>query len=250
MTHYAPDFLLIACCDWLMTLAVSLESVKFAWSAGPILLDIPSFQVAARERVFLYGASGAGKSTLLGLISGILTPQKGSVIVLGQDMASLSGRGRDVLRATDLGVIFQMFNLLPFLTVLQNVTLACQFSKVRRARLDNDPEVTAMELLARLGLNGPATLKQKVSDLSVGQQQRVAVARALLGEPRLVIADEPTSALDANARDAFMTLLFKETERSGAALLMVSHDHALADKFDRALDLADLNQAKRQASVS
>ena len=230
-----------------MKAVVSLEAVQFVWPGGPALLDVRSFEMSAGERVLLHGPSGCGKSTLLGLIAGVLVPQQGHIRVLDQDMTALSGRGRDALRAADLGVVFQMFNLLPFLNVLQNVTLACEFSKMRRSRLTHDLDTEARALLARLGLEDEALLQRKITALSVGQQQRVAVARALLGEPRLIIADEPTSALDTQARDAFMDLLFRETRRSGAALLMVSHDHTLSGRFDRALNLADINHVDKKA---
>lgn len=225
-----------------MTAPVSVRNLRFSWSDAPPLLAIDEFDIASGERVFLRGASGSGKSTLLGLMTGILAPQSGQMHVLGQDMATLSARKRDKLRATECGVIFQMFNLLPFLTVLQNVTLASRFSAERRARLDGSAETEARQLLARLGLTDEALVNRRVSALSVGQQQRVAVARALLGKPKLIFADEPTSALDQNARDQFLALLLEETERTGAALLMVSHDAALANAFDRALDLDEINK--------
>lgn len=223
--------------------AVSAQNLIYAWPGSNLLLDIAHFEIAAGERVFLRGASGSGKSTLLGLISGVLAPQAGDLHVLGEDMARAKSAARDRLRAADLGVIFQMFNLLPFLDVVSNVKLACQFSKARRARIDGSVEAAARALLARLGLEDEALLKRKTGALSVGQQQRVAVARALLGGPKLVIADEPTSALNSQARAQFMSLLQGEVTRTGAALLMVSHDGSLASGFDRSLDLADLMRA-------
>lgn len=230
----------------LPSLAISLEDLVYAWPGQPPLLEIESLQVQIGERIFLQGDSGSGKSTFLGLISGVLTPDQGKLSVLGQEIGTVSARKRDRLRAEEMGVIFQMFNLLPFLNVLQNVTLACQFSKERRARVEGDLEAGARAFLARLGLEGDRLLKRHVSALSVGQQQRVAVARALLGRPKLVLADEPTSALDERARDRFMDLLFAEVERSGATLIMVSHDKALANRFDRALDLSVLNRASQR----
>lgn len=232
-----------------MSFVVSAHNLTFAWPNAPRLLDIAHFDIAAGERVFLYGPSGAGKSTLLGLIAGVLVPNSGELNVLGQDMARASGQHRDRLRAADLGVIFQMFNLLPFLDVLSNVTLACRFSPERRTRLEGDMEDQARALLGRLGLKGEALLAQKTGTLSVGQQQRVAAARALLGGPKLVIADEPTSALDAHTQADFMALLSAETVRTGAALLMVSHDQSLAEGFDRKLDLTELNRAQAGQKV-
>lgn len=223
---------------------VHLSDVQFAWAGQPTLLDIDSFDVRAGERLFLRGPSGSGKSTLLGLIAGVLDPQSGTIGVLGQNIAHLSGAQRDRLRADQLGVIFQLFNLVPYLSVVQNVGLPCRFSKRRltEATSKSPVDAEARRLLARLGLDDPELLARNVTDLSVGQQQRVAVARALIGKPSLIIADEPTSALDADTRDHFIELLSEEVQRSRATLLFVSHDAALAPLFDRALDLAEINK--------
>lgn len=224
---------------------IDIRDLRFAWGNGPALLDIPQFEVGAGERLFLRGPSGSGKSTLLGLIAGVLEPQAGTIDVLGHDMTALSGPKRDALRADRLGVIFQMFNLVPYLSLVQNVTLPCRFSARRRAAVAQaGGAVTEAErLLGRLGLTGDGLLRRPVSDLSVGQQQRVAVARALIGGPDIVIADEPTSALDADARDRFIELLNEEAAQTGAALLFVSHDASLAAHFDRSVDLLELNKA-------
>ena len=222
--------------------AISVRDLRFAWPGNPVLLDVAAFDLSRGERLFLRGPSGSGKSTLLGLIAGVLEPQAGTIEVLGEDMAALSGSKRDRLRADGLGVIFQLFNLVPYLSVVQNVTLPCRFSSARRAAAGDPPE-EARRLLARLGLSDEKLLARPVTELSVGQQQRVAVARALIGGPKLLIADEPTSALDANARDNFIALLNEEAARSGAALLFVSHDGALASHFDRSLDLSEINRA-------
>ena len=233
-----------------MTPALVLDSVVFGWPDEPPFLAVDHLEIARGERVFLQGASGSGKSTLLGLVSGILQPQAGRVSVLGQDMAALSGAGRDRFRAEHLGVIFQMFNLLPFLGLVENVLLGCQFSPARRARLGGDARGEARALLGALGLEADIA-KRRVSDLSVGQQQRVAAARALLGGPELVIADEPTSALDAAHRDQFLDLLLAETARRGTSLIFVSHDNALASRFDRQVALEEINtRAKHEEAVS
>jgi len=227
-----------------MTPALVLDSLGFGWPDQGSLLSIDDLQIAAGERVFLQGVSGSGKSTLLGLIAGIYLPQSGQVSVLGQDLSQLSGRARDRFRAEHIGVIFQMFNLLPFLGVVENVLLGCQFSHQRRARLEGDGRAEVMDLLGQLGLDAEAIGQRRVGDLSVGQQQRVAAARALLGGPQLILADEPTSALDADHRDQFLDVLLAQTARSGASLVFVSHDKALASKFDTQLDLAQLNGAE------
>ena len=228
---------------------VEIENIAFAWKHGPQVLDVPAFRVEAGERVFLRGPSGSGKSTLLGLIAGVLAPQSGTIHVLGEDMSALSPSRRDRLRADHVGVIFQMFNLVPYLSVTGNVLLPLRFSPARRKAAGNDAEGEARRLLARLGLDDEALLSRRVSDLSVGQQQRVAAARALIGAPRLIIADEPTSALDADARDRFIALLSEEVTRTGANLLFVSHDASLAPLFTRAVDLAAINRAMTPAGV-
>tara|TARA_X000001316_G_scaffold12139_2_gene5772 strand:+ start:482 stop:1177 length:696 start_codon:yes stop_codon:yes gene_type:complete len=222
---------------------VSISDLRFAWAPGRDVLDIESFTLNAGERLFLRGASGSGKSTLLGIVAGVLEAGAGSVQILGHELTTLKPATRDRLRADHLGVIFQMFNLVPYLSVIGNVTLPLRFSPKRRAAIDGTEENEARRLLARLGLTDESLLSRRVSDLSVGQQQRVAAARALIGGPEIVIADEPTSALDAHVRDQFISLLSEEAQRTGAALLFVSHDAGLADHFDRAVDLSDINRA-------
>lgn len=224
------------------TPAVTLRDLAFAWRPGDtLLLSIPEFSVAGGERLFLRGPSGSGKTTLLGLLGGVLVPQRGSVTVLGQTLSALSGPARDRFRADHVGYIFQMFNLLPYLSVLDNALLGLRFSRARRRRVA-EPRAEARRLLAALEL--PETLLHRpVTELSVGQQQRVAAVRALAGSPGLVIADEPTSALDTTVRQRFLELLFRECEQAGTTLVFVSHDPTLSGLFHRVVDLADLNQA-------
>lgn len=227
--------------------ALELSGVRFAYGRGaPNVLDIAGFTLKPGERVFLKGASGSGKSTLLGLIAGILEPQEGRIEVLGEDLPAMNAAARDRFRAARLGVIFQMFNLLPYLPVGANVTLPCRFSAARasEAQAAGGAESEARRLLSRLGLDTAHVWNRRAAELSVGQQQRVAAARALIGGPGLILADEPTSALDADSRDSFIALLKDECEASGAALLFVSHDGGLADHFDRALDLSELNSMR------
>ena len=221
--------------------AIEIRGLQFGWGKAEPLLEIASLEVRRGERLFLRGASGSGKSTLLGLITGVLAARTGSVRVLGQDLGQISGSERDRLRAERMGVIFQMFNLLPYLSVVGNVTLGCDFAPERRRRMAGSAQAEARRLLARLGLTDEALLARNVRDLSVGQQQRVAAARALIGGPDIVIADEPTSALDASSRDRFIELLVEEVGRTQATLLFVSHDAALGHHFDRAIDIAQIN---------
>lgn len=210
-------------------IAVELNNVRFAWEQE-VVLEIDRFEVRQGEKLFLGGPSGSGKSSLLSLLSGVTLPAGGSVNLLGQDLTTMTDSQRDVFRADHIGYIFQMFNLLPFLSVLENVTLPLRFSKKRNARV-SDAKAEGLRLLKHLGME--EFTERRVIDLSVGQQQRVAAARALIGGPEIVLADEPTSALDeANSR-AFVDLLFQECENSGATLIFVSHDSSLAERFDR-----------------
>ena len=224
---------------------LEISDLRFGWNAETTLLEINEFKVAKGESVFLKGPSGSGKSTLLGLIGGVLSPQRGSIEVSGQPMSSMPSSRRDQLRADFLGIIFQQFNLLPYLSVLGNITLPCRFSARRRKASINahtSPANEAKTLVEALGLP-LETLNQPVAKLSVGQQQRVAVARALIGGPQLIIADEPTSALDHNNRDRFIELLNEQRSTFGSSLLFVSHDSALAKHFDSAIELDAINKA-------
>jgi putative ABC transport system ATP-binding protein len=225
---------------------VSLSDLRFRWRADAVpVLDIASFALAAGERVFLHGASGSGKSTLLSVIGGVALPEAGRVIVQGADLRQLSGAARDRHRAEHLGFIFQMFNLIPYLSALENVLLPCRFSPRRRAKIgaaETTPRAEALRLAARLDLDS-ALLARPASELSVGQQQRVAAARALIGRPELIVADEPTSALDADRQRAFLDLLLGEAQAAGAAVLFVSHDLRLSAGFDRVVALGAINAA-------
>lgn len=232
--------------------AVELRDVVFGWGSGEPLLQIDALDIAPGERVFISGPSGSGKSTLLGLIGGVLTATSGTVRVLGESLGDIGAARRDALRVDRIGFIFQMFNLLPYLSVRDNVALPCRFSARRRARAlteATDIRTEAERLLSHLGLDDPALLDRRVTELSIGQQQRVAAARALIGRPELLIADEPTSSLDADARAEFLSLLMSECTAAGSAIVFVSHDRSLASQFDRQVDLLALNRlARRQAA--
>ena len=237
---------------------VEIQDLGFAWPGQAECLDIRHFQLAPGEALFLEGPSGSGKTTLLGLLGGVQRPSRGQVRLLGQDLGALATARRDRFRVDHTGFLFQQFNLLPFLSVLDNVLLPCQFSEdiddrreaeeaLRRERAvarHGDPQGAALTLLRDLGLSDPALPRRPARELSIGQQQRVAAARALIGQPELVIADEPTSALDSDHRDAFLQLLFAERAAARAGLLLVSHDRSLASRFDRHLTLAQLNAAR------
>ncbi len=236
------------------TPVLAMREVVHAWPGGHAPgLCIAGFEVAAGERVFLRGSSGSGKSTLLNLIAGTLAPRSGSIQIEGVEITTRRAGACDRLRADRLGVVFQQFNLLPFLSMQDNVTLPCRFSMARRRRTEREHaslDAAAHDLLQRLGLSGRALMQRRVAELSVGQQQRVAVARALIGSPALVLADEPTSALDTQARDAFLNLLNAELTRTRAAVVFVSHDAALAHHFDRAIELADIADSHAAAELA
>ncbi len=222
---------------------LSLRGLRHRWpGALDDSLVIDELDIAAGRTVFLHGPSGCGKSTLLGLLAGVLPARLGQLALLGRDWAALPAGARDARRADHVGVVFQQFNLLPYLTVLDNVLLPCGFSARRAARCLGSPRAAAQDLLLRMGL--PEPLWQRRADtLSVGQQQRVAAARALIGAPELVLADEPTSALDGPLRDAFMALLLQACAAAGSTLVFVSHDERLAARFDERLSLPALNRA-------
>ena len=230
-------------------LAVEIENVEFAWRGQESLLAIDRLDVSRGERVFLKGASGSGKSTLLGLIGGVLTPRTGTIRVMGTALPQLSGSARDRFRAEHVGFIFQMFNLIPYLTVRANVLLPLSFSPTRRSRIAAaGADAEAVRLLEALGLADEALLERPVTQLSIGQQQRVAAARALIGRPDIVVADEPTSALDTDARAEFLQLLMDECAAFGTTLIFVSHDASLATLFDRVLSMGDINRALARAA--
>ncbi len=198
------------------------------------------------ERVFISGPSGSGKSTLLALTAGIITPTQGTVSVIGTDLPSLGSAARDRFRGDHIGFIFQQFNLVPYLSVVDNVLIPCRLSAVRFERATASGKslgAVAAELLDRLDL-APELRSRPVSRLSIGQQQRVAAARALIGSPEVLIADEPTSALDADRRQAFLQLLLEACEARGTSLIFVSHDETLSAYFPRIIRLAQINQTE------
>jgi putative ABC transport system ATP-binding protein len=226
---------------------ISLRGVKFSYGKRPPVLDIASLEVERGQRIFLHGPSGSGKSTLLSLISGVLLPQQGTIEVLGKDLRGLSASERDVLRGTNIGYIFQGFNLVSYLTVQENIVLPCELHRARRARMrEATLEAEVHRISKRLDILD--LLKAPLHKLSVGQQQRVAIARAVIGAPPLVIADEPTSSLDQDRRDAFLDLLNEMVDEAQSTLLFVSHDLGLASHFGQSIFLPALSQGKARVS--
>jgi putative ABC transport system ATP-binding protein len=219
--------------------AISINQLKFGYNSHKQILDIESLNIIEGEKVFIYGPSGYGKSTLLNLLSGVLTFKDGSINVLGKELKTLGQGSKDVLRGAEIGYIFQIFNLIPYLNIKENIVLPCMINKERTHGLDF--EAQANELIAKLNLS--EHVEKNVTELSIGQQQRVAQARALIGNPKLIIADEPTSSLDEKNTAEFMNLLLSEWEKRKFTLVFVSHDERLKKYFDRSISLPEINKA-------
>lgn len=217
--------------------AVELKDLVFWYHPEGWKLQLPALTLASGQHLFIRGASGTGKTTLLNLLSGITRPNQGELWLQGQALHQLSAAKRDKLRAAQIGVVFQQLNLIPYLTVLDNVLLRASFASKPGAAMRQ----RAQDLLASLGL-AESLWQQRASALSVGQQQRVAIARALLTEPALLIADEPTSALDADNRDAFMQVLLAEADKCQTTVIFVSHDQQLRRYFQYELQMTNLAQ--------
>ncbi len=221
--------------------ALSIDHLAYRWpGAARNVLEIDALTLDADESLFLYGPSGCGKSTLLAAIAGTIPTRPGQIRVNGVEVGALRGGARDRFRGDHIGLIFQVLNLVPWMSARDNVCLPFRFAPHRRQRIAGSPEAEAQRLLSELDLaeelhHAPART------LSIGQQQRVAAARALIGRPSLILADEPTSALDEDRKAGFVDLLARECQAAGAALLFVSHDRGLERHFDRTLDFRDLN---------
>ena len=208
-------------------------------------LDEMDLEVKAGEFLAIRGHSGSGKTTLLLTLGAMLRPSSGRVVFEGQDMYQCSSQQRAAWRAEQIGFVFQMFNLVPYLSVIDNITLPCEFSQ-RRRQLATERGYSlhdeAVRLLDALELTSEDIQRRSAMELSIGQQQRVAAARALIGAPSLIIADEPTSALDEGTRERFLELLFNECSAIGTTLLFVSHDGRLGPLFDRQIAMDEINK--------
>ncbi len=232
-----------------LRVVLAAEALRFTWPGVKTpCIDIEALRITTGESVFLHGPSGCGKSTLLSLLAGVLVADEGRVTLLGHDWAKLSGTQRDRSRVAHVGYIFQQFNLLPYLSVLDNVLLPCRFSARREAQAarNGSSRDEAEHLLDQMGLDR-ALWKRQALQLSVGQQQRVAAARALIGHPEVVIADEPTSALDEDRREAFLDVLLTACAVNHSALVFVSHDQRIAPRFARHVLLPEINRAASSA---
>ncbi len=223
--------------------AIEITDLHFSYTGEKQTLHIPALSIDRGEKVFLRGPSGSGKTTLLNLIGGILPVTKGKIEVLGRSLGEMPASQKDSFRADHLGFIFQTLHLISYLSPLENILLPLKFSKRKQ---DQVSEEKVQQLLQALRLNIEDMKNKKTFQLSVGQQQRVAVARALIGKPEIIIADEPTSSIDVDARDRFLKLLFEQAKEKAITILFVSHDPNLQTYFDRSLDLSILNRVKRE----
>ncbi|MBA6253299.1 MULTISPECIES: ABC transporter ATP-binding protein [unclassified Colwellia] len=224
------------------TLAISLKDMNYRYKNAPANyagLSIAQWNVDITERVFLHGNSGTGKTTLLNLLCGILIPTSGNVSLFNNNISRLSNSQRDLFRAKNIGVVSQKFNLIPYLSVLKNIQLAAYFVKNSRPEVNNDVKT----LLNALQLPNNI-IHRPVNQLSAGQQQRIAIARALINNPRLLLVDEPTSALDTSAKNAFMDLLMQMCDNTKMTLVFVSHDASLSHHFDSNLDITSLSKTE------
>ena len=229
--------------------AVLLSNTDFRWGASTdsFRLRIDHFQLEREESNILVGPSGSGKSTLLGIICGTLKPQEGETRVLGQRLEEMGDLARDRFRADNIGIIFQQFNLLPYLSAIDNVLLPLNFSMLKKhacGLTQAECYSEAENLLETLGIDLKTTAKQKAVELSIGQQQRVAAARAFIGSPQLIIADEPTSSLDEEIQSVFLDQLFVQKDKTGSSLLMVSHNPRIAERFDTITELDKICHTK------
>ena len=218
---------------------VKIESLRFQWSKNNnFKIFVPKLEVGRGKKVLFLGESGSGKTTLLSLICGFLEPLSGSISINDKIISDLTSTNKDAYRSDNIGIIFQQFNLLPYANVIDNIILPLYFSKQRSKKVENKINV-AMNLCNQLRLP-ESILNQKASNLSVGQQQRVAVARALIGSPSIIVADEPTSSLDTEAQKLFLDLMFDQISKNSSTLLMVSHDKSLTNYFDQVIDINEI----------
>ena len=218
---------------------VKIESLRFQWSKNNnFKIFVPKLEVGRGKKVIFLGESGSGKTTLLSLICGFLEPLSGSISINDKIISDLTSTNKDAYRSDNIGIIFQQFNLLPYANVIDNIILPLYFSKQRSKKVENKINA-AMNLCDQLRLP-ESILNQKASNLSVGQQQRVAVARALIGSPSIIVADEPTSSLDTEAQELFLDLMFDQISKNSSTLLMVSHDKSLTNYFDQVIDINEI----------
>ncbi len=219
---------------------ISVSDLRFCYPGGEFELNVPDLWVTQGEKLAVIGPSGSGKTTLLHLMAGIRLPQTGTVITDGIEVTNLDDGARRDFRIRRIGMVFQEFELLEYLTVLDNILLPYRIN--RSLKLDEAVRRRAADLAGQVGI-GDKTHRLSTK-LSHGEKQRVAVCRALIAEPVLLLADEPTGNLDPNNTQRVLDILLDAAESTGATLVTVTHDHDLLPKFDRKIDVTDLLQRK------
>ena len=219
---------------------IEIRNLEFSWNQTELVLSVDRLSCAESEKILIQGPSGSGKSTLLSLLAGIIRPNSGSISINNTSLTHLNSKKLDAFRAENIGYIFQRFNLLPYLTIEENIALGCLFSNERMNRAKSEGrtmEDRIAELLKSFGLEHLQLTDLDTGKLSVGQQQRVAAARAMIGSPPLILADEPVSSLDSVNKKNFMDRLISQINLDKSALIMVSHDEGLASFFDRVIPI-------------
>ena len=227
-----------------MSNLISIDNLKYSYSDGSSFgMNIKSFALKKGERLLIHGESGLGKSTLLNLISGTIQPHSGKINVLGKEISGMTGYSRDKIRGDHFGIVFQTFNLLPYISVEKNIIMGLVFSKRKKEKVDNiDNKIKT--LMEGLSLDYNKLKNRNSLELSIGQQQRVAVARALIGDPEIILADEPTSSLDSQNQKIFLDLLFKSLDKKEQGLVMVSHNKDILKNFTRVKNITDICELK------
>lgn len=211
---------------------IEIENLRFRYPRSDFLLDVPQLGIAAGEKVAIVGPSGCGKTTLLNLISGIVVPDSGSVIIDGSPVSSLPDSARRDFRIAEIGMVFQQFELVEYLDVRENILLPFLINS--SLKLDSSVRSRAQALAQAMGMGDK--LKRRSSRLSQGEQQRVAISRALITQPKLMMADEPTGNLDPKNKLLILDLIFKQAEQNNQTLVVVTHDMGILSDFDRTID--------------
>ncbi len=217
---------------------ISISAVEFGYPDGDFHLNVADFHIAEGEKVAVIGPSGSGKTTLLNLLSGIITPQRGSVRVAGTPVETLNDARRRDFRINHIGFVFQDFELIEYLNVMDNILHCYRISSA--LKLTPQVRQRARELAEQIGIGDK--LGRCANDLSQGEKQRVAICRALLSSPQLVFADEATGNLDPRNKGRILDLLFDSVDQHDATLLAVTHDHELLPRFDRVVDFLQFRQ--------